>query len=154
MYDDKYHFTTFTLFSDLLSGFEFEMIIPQPDPIRISGLTFRSEVDQFVKIGLSDFRSDFRLPFTALGREGGRGRGGGPPDHRPSLWKEKEEGESLLDFYSMAKFVKKVNDIFIVISWKPLSIWWVLISAPKEKAYSIFCNEEEIERNKSERICS
>ena len=43
MYDDKYHFITFTLFSGLLSGFGFEIVITEPDPIRILGLVFRSE---------------------------------------------------------------------------------------------------------------
>ena len=63
MYEDKYHFITFTLFSDLLSCFGFEMIISEPDPIRILGLTFRSEPNSFVndRIGLSGFR----VPFTA-----------------------------------------------------------------------------------------
>ena len=49
---DKYYFITFTLFSGMLLGFEFKMIIPEPDPIRISCLTFRSEPDPFVTIGL------------------------------------------------------------------------------------------------------
>ena len=31
MYDDKYHFITFTYFSGLLSGFRFIMVIPKPD---------------------------------------------------------------------------------------------------------------------------
>ena len=55
MYDNKYHFITFTLFSGLLSGFSFEMVIPGPHTIRISGLTFRSDSDLFVndQIGFS-----------------------------------------------------------------------------------------------------
>jgi len=63
MYDDKYHFITFTLFSSLLSGFGFEIVIPEPDPIRISGLIFRSEPDLFVKdlIGFSNFRVLFTI---------------------------------------------------------------------------------------------
>ena len=57
MYDDKYHFIIFTLFSGLLSGFGFEIVTPEPDPIRISGLVFRFQPDPFVKdwIGLSYF---------------------------------------------------------------------------------------------------
>ena len=56
MYDDKYHFITFTPFSGLLSGFGFEIVIPEPDPIRILGLVFRSEPDLLLvkdQIGLS-----------------------------------------------------------------------------------------------------
>ena len=64
MYDDKYHFITFTIFSGLLSRFEFEMVIPEPEQIRISGLTFRSEPDSFVNDRLEP--SDFRVPFTSL----------------------------------------------------------------------------------------
>jgi len=71
MYDDKYHFITFTLFSGLLSGFVFEMVIPEPDPIRISDLIFRSEPDPFVNDWIG-FLS-FRVQFTS--REGG-GHGG------------------------------------------------------------------------------
>ena len=64
MYDDKYHFITITLFSGLLSGFGFEIVISKPDPIRISVIVFRSKPDPFVKdrIGLSDFW----VPFTVL----------------------------------------------------------------------------------------
>jgi len=49
MYDDKYHFITFTLFAGLLSGFGIEIVIPEPDPLRISDLFFRSKPDPFVK---------------------------------------------------------------------------------------------------------
>ena len=64
MYDDKYQFITFTLFSGLLSGFGFEIVISKPDPISISGLVFRSKPDPLVKnrIGFSGFR----VPFTVL----------------------------------------------------------------------------------------
>ena len=66
MYDDKYHFITFTLFSGFLSGFRFETIIPKPDPIRISGLVFRSKPDPLVKDHIRFL--GFRVPFTVLGR--------------------------------------------------------------------------------------
>ena len=49
MYDNKYHFIIFTFFSGLLSGFGFEIVISDPDPIRILGLIFRFEPDPFVK---------------------------------------------------------------------------------------------------------
>jgi len=35
MYDGEFHFITFILFSGLLSGFGFESVMPEPDPIRI-----------------------------------------------------------------------------------------------------------------------
>ena len=64
MYEDEYHFITFTLFLGLLSGFGFEIVIPEPDPTRISGLILRSKSEPFVKdqIGLSDFW----VPFTVI----------------------------------------------------------------------------------------
>ena len=64
MYDDKYNFITFTLFTGLLAGFGFEIVIPEPDPIRILDLIFRFKPDPFIKdrIGLSDFQ----VPFTVL----------------------------------------------------------------------------------------
>ena len=64
MYDDKRRCIIFTLFSGLLSGFGFEIVIPAPDPIKISGLIFRSEPDPFIKdrIGLLGFQ----VPFIVL----------------------------------------------------------------------------------------
>ena len=55
MYDDKYYFITFTFFLSLLSGFGFEIIIFESDPIRILGLVFVFKSDPFVKnwIGFS-----------------------------------------------------------------------------------------------------
>ena len=68
MYDDKYRFITFTLFSDLLSGFGFETVIPELDSIRISGLTFRSKPDLFVNDQIE--LSSFQVPFTVLATSG------------------------------------------------------------------------------------
>jgi len=61
MYDNKYNFITFTLFLGLLLGFGFEIVLPEPDPIRILSLIFRSKPGPFVKnrIGLW-------VPFTIL----------------------------------------------------------------------------------------
>ena len=51
MYDNKYNFITFTLFSGFLSGFGFEIVIPDPDPIRISGLVLDPNPTRLQKIG-------------------------------------------------------------------------------------------------------
>ena len=64
MYDDKYHFKTFNLFSGLLSGFRLEIVIPKPNPIRISGLVFWSKLDSLVKDRIELL--SFRVPFTIL----------------------------------------------------------------------------------------
>ena len=63
MYDDKYHFITFTHFLGVLSGLGFEIVTPEPDPIRIPGLVYSSEPDPLVKnqIGLSGYRVSFTV---------------------------------------------------------------------------------------------
>ena len=55
MYDGEFHFITFILFLGLLSGFGFESVMPEPDPIGIRVKLFRSKPVKFVNgwIGFS-----------------------------------------------------------------------------------------------------
>ena len=68
MYDDKCHFITFTLFSGFVIEFQFEIVIPKPDLIIISGLTFRSEPNPFVndRIRFSGFSGTIYSPTSNI----------------------------------------------------------------------------------------
>ena len=70
MYNRVFHFITFILFLDLLSGFEFERMVREPDSIRISGLTFRSKAYKYVKgqIELSGYWVLYSLIFICINR--------------------------------------------------------------------------------------